>query len=322
MRVALGLFWLVLAWAMLISLDLALLKMGSYGLALFAFSPLVMGVLVGRLTPVETTGQALKWGAVSATIGCAFFLLLGLEGLLCTAMALPLAIPLGMLGSYLSLRMRKARLGLGSSALLILPLGVAAAGYDMTAAPATYEVSTSVEISASPQTVWQHVIAYSDMPEPTDWLFRSGISYPQRVRLDGEGVGATRYCDFSTGSFVEPITVWQPGQRLEFDVVESAAPMKEWSPYGDIQPAHLHGYFVSKKGRFVLTTLPNGHTLVNGTSWYQHGLEPAGYWRWWSDAIIHRIHLRVLHHIQQLSETADVRNRAAIHQVHPVGTGL
>ncbi len=151
--------------------------------------------------------------------------------------------------------------------------------------------------------MWGHVIGYADMPEPADWVFRSGIGYPRRVRLEGAGVGAVRYCDFSTGSFVEPITVWEPGSRLEFDVVESAPPMQEWSPYGDIHPAHLHGYFVSKRGRFVLTALRNGGTLVEGTSWYQHGLAPGPYWRWWSDAIVHRIHRRVLAHIKHLSES-------------------
>ena len=29
---------------------------------------------------------------------------------------------------------------------------------------------------------------------------------------------------------------------------------------------------------------------------------PAFYWRLWSDAIIHRIHLRVLNHIKELAE--------------------
>ena len=46
----------------------------------------------------------------------------------------------------------------------------------------------------------------------------------------------------------------------------------------------------------------NGRTLLEGTTWYQHGLWPAEYWRWWSDAIIHRIHLRVLNHVRMLAE--------------------
>ena len=78
--------------------------------------------------------------------------------------------------------------------------------------------------------------------------------------------------------------------------------MREWSPYAGVLPKHLHGYLVSKRGQFRLVPLAGGRTLLEGTTWYQHGLWPAGYWRWWSDAIIHRIHLRVLRHIRALAE--------------------
>jgi hypothetical protein len=303
MKAELKLVWVPVAWATLIAVAVALSTIGVYGLALFAFLPLVMGALVGWSRPVATARQALVQGGVTAAVGCLFFIVVGVEGLICMAMALPLALPLGALGSFAAFHCRRTRSGVRSTALLLLPIGLGSAGYDVAMVPSVYEITTSIEVAASPETVWRHVIGYAKMPEPTDWVLRTGISYPQRVRLEGAGVGAIRYCDFSTGSFVEPITVWEPGQRLEFDVVESAAPMKEWSPYGDIHPTHLHGYFVSKKGRFVLTVLPNGHTLVEGTSWYQHGLEPGQYWRWWSDAIVHRIHRRVLNHIKHLSES-------------------
>ena len=303
MRIDWGVLWMFAAWAVLIAVAVGLSNVGVYGLALFAFLPLVMGALIGWSRPTATIRQALIQGAATAAAGCLFFIVLGVEGLICTVMALPLAVPLGMLGGYLSFKVRESRSGIRSTALLLLPLGLGSAGYDVAVAPSVYQVTTSIEIAASPQTVWRHVISYADMPEPTDWVFRTGIGYPRRVRLEGTGVGATRYCDFSTGSFVEPVTVWEPGKQLEFDVAESAAPMKEWSPYGDIHPTHLHGYFTAKRGRFVLKALPNGHTVVEGTSWYQHGLEPGPYWRWWSDAIVHRIHRRVLDHIKHLSES-------------------
>ena len=43
---------------------------------------------------------------------------------------------------------------------------------------------------------------------------------------------------------------------------------------------------VSKRGQFRLTRLANARTLLEGTTWYQHGLWPAEYWRWWADAIV------------------------------------
>lgn len=78
--------------------------------------------------------------------------------------------------------------------------------------------------------------------------------------------------------------------------------MREWTPYGSLDAPHLHGYLDARQGEFRLTPLPGGSTLLEGTTWYQHGLWPAPYWRLWSDAIIHRIHLRVLNHIRDLSE--------------------
>jgi hypothetical protein len=78
--------------------------------------------------------------------------------------------------------------------------------------------------------------------------------------------------------------------------------MRELSPYGHIDAAHLHGYMVSRQGQFVLEELPGGKTRLIGQTWYQHHLWPAAYWRLWSDAIVHDIHYRVLNHIKALSE--------------------
>lgn len=172
----------------------------------------------------------------------------------------------------------------------------------MSSQAPVFEVRTAIEIAAPAETVWQNVVSFSELPEPKEWYFKTGLAYPKRARIEGSGVGAIRYCEFSTGPFVEPIETWDPPKLLRFRVTENPAPMEEWSPYRKVAPRHLHGYLVSRKGQFRLTRLANSRTLLEGTTWYQHGLLPAQYWRWWSDAVIHRIHLRVLHHIRNLSE--------------------
>ncbi len=43
-------------------------------------------------------------------------------------------------------------------------------------------------------------------------------------------------------------------------------------------------------------------TDLQGTTWYQNRMEPYFYWRFFSDAIIHKIHERVLAHIKTVSE--------------------
>ena len=77
--------------------------------------------------------------------------------------------------------------------------------------------------------------------------------------------------------------------------------MRELSPWGAIETPHVTNFLVADAGEFRLNPLPGGRTELVGTTWYRHHVYPAAYWRLWSDALIHRIHLRVLDHIARLS---------------------
>jgi len=276
-------------------------RSGLYGMTVFVLCPIfVGGYAVWNFRP-QTGGQAACRGALSVLVALFLFFLFGAEGGICIVMAAPLALPLGALGGWLAYRERSSKQSGGNLMMLIL-LPVASLTWDATVPPPVFQMRSTIDIAAPPEQVWKYVVKFPELPEPREWFFRAGLAYPTRVRLEGLGSGATRYCDFSTGPFVEPIEVWDEPRLLRFRVTESPAPMREWSPYAQVQPKHLHGYFMSKEGQFQLTRLANGHTLLAGTSWYQHGLWPAEYWRWWSDAIIHRIHLRVLNHIRTLAE--------------------
>jgi hypothetical protein len=274
---------------------------GGYGVTLFAILPTFTGVLGAAVNKSSTPSRAMAAGIVACLLASLLLLLLGREGLICIVMMLPLSALFGALGGLLYLWIsspKRAR-----AALMLIPIPLATSlGFDATARSPVYEVSTAIEINAPPERVWQNVVAFSDLAEPQEWYFHTGLAYPTRTRIVGSGLGAIRYCDLSTGPVVETVTQWEPARLLEFDVVQTPAPMEEWSPYGHIAPKHLHGYFVSKHGRFQLIPLARGRTRLEGTSSYQHGLYPAIYWRLWSDATVHRIHERVLTHIRKLSE--------------------
>jgi hypothetical protein len=150
-------------------------------------------------------------------------------------------------------------------------------------------------IDAPPEVVWRHVVTFSPIPPPESLLFRLGLAYPTHAEIDGEGVGAVRLCHFSTGAFVEPITAWEPGRRLAFDVVESPRPLDELS-FRDVAPPHLDGYLLPRAGEFRLVDL-GGRTRLEGSTWYEQRLRPEGYWVVFSDYIISKIHERVLDHI-------------------------
>src|SRR5262249_53615462 len=150
------------------------------------------------------------------------------EGIVCLAMAYPLAAVLAALGAILGRGVaRTNRLRPSQAALLLLALplsmGMEAAG---PGAPER-EVVSAIEIPAAPAPVWPHVIGFTELPPPHQLVFALGIAYPIRARIDGAGVGAIRRCEFSTGPFVEPITAWEPPHRLAFDVDSQPEPMHE-----------------------------------------------------------------------------------------------
>jgi hypothetical protein len=58
----------------------------------------------------------------------------------------------------------------------------------------------------------------------------------------------------------------------------------------------------SRRGQFELIPWADGRVLLRGATWYTHALWPGAYWKLYSDAIIHKIHMRVLEHIKAEAE--------------------
>jgi len=278
----------------------------SYGASLFLGTPFLMGAvaafLYNRPHP-RSYPASVGIGAVAVLVATLAMLLFALEGVICIAMALPLIVPIGALGGIMGKAIADATRRPRSELLvtaLVLPL--LAGGESLLVYPHECMVQSSVEIDAPPEVVWQHVVSFPDLPEEKPWYFRWGIACPQRARIVGEGVGAVRYCEFTTGAFVEPITVWDAPRRLAFDVTEQPAPMFELSPYRHVHPPHLDGFLRSTQGEFRLIRLPQGRTRLEGRTWYTVDMFPQAYWTLWSDLLIHQIHLRVLRHVEQLAE--------------------
>jgi hypothetical protein len=279
----------------------------DYSTTLFMGAPLVMGATssyVANRNHPEGIAKSLGIAVLTIAFAELALLLFAIEGALCLFMAAPIMMLTGMAGGLIGKAIAACTRRPGyelSAAIAILP--VCAVGESLLPRAASeLEVATAVVIDASPLEVWQHVIAFEELTEPPEWYFRLGIACPERARIEGRGVGAVRHCEFTTGSFVEPITVWQPGRRLAFDVTDQPAPMFEMSPYRHVHPPHLDGYLRSNRGEFRLLELPDGRTRLEGRTWYEFDMFPGWYWTAWSDSLIHRIHLRVLRHIRHLAE--------------------
>jgi hypothetical protein len=284
-------FLSIVFFAVLLLAALGLARRGTYGWTLFIMLPVVAGGLSTWTCRPETAGRAAGNGALVGVIGCALFLVLGAEGFICVLMSLPVVVPLAALGSLIAYwGGASGRSQRPAGMALLLPVTML---FDVSAKPPVYAVTTSMVIGAAPERVWKHVVAFPEITAEPDWILRRGLAYPIRTRIEGSGAGVPRSCDLSTGTVQERVVVWNEPRLLRFVVTATPPAMRETGLYGPIYPKHLEGYYVSKAGQFALTPLPGGRTLVEGTSWYRHGLWPA---------IVHHIHERVLEQIRALSE--------------------
>jgi uncharacterized membrane protein YhaH (DUF805 family) len=295
--------------------------LGSYGLTLFIAVPFVMGYLavwVHSRSHELTYKDVMVVVTFSVLLAGAGITAIAVEGIVCLAMAAPLAWLLAIAGGSLA-NLIHTRTSWPHSApstfgalIIVLPmlLGVE---HSSTLRVPRFQVRTSIEIAAPPEIVWNHIIRFPPIATPQEWPFQLGIAYPIEATLIGEGLSADRECRFSTGRFKEPILVWDPGKHFAFAVSEEPLLMKETSPYNHIHVRHLEDHdFQPERADFVITALSNGGTRLEGTTTYANKMWPGVYWRLWTDSIIHSIHNRVFNHVKALAES-DVRGyRAAL----------
>ncbi len=287
--------------ALVVVIALAIGPLAHYGSALFLGAPFVQGMVAGALGGADGR-RALRTWLISIGVVVALLIGLAAEGLFCIVMAAPIWLAFGLLGYLLGRALRRLE-GAGVVAgLVVLPL-LHTLEPVVSPPASTFEITTDLVVRATPQRVWDRLVTFGAMAPPTEWWFRAGIAYPTHATIEGRGVGAVRRCSFNTGDFVEPIEVWDEPRLLRFGVEQCPQPMIEWNPLHDhVDAAHLHGFFAAKRGQFELLPQADGSTLLRGTTWYAHGLHPEGYWRVWSDWLLHSIHRRVLTHIREQAE--------------------
>lgn len=282
----------------------------SYGTALFFVTPFAMGALsafVANRPEMRTLGHTLAVSSVAVVFTGMAILMFAIEGAVCLLMAMPIALALGLSGSVIGYMIARYGRSTGPQVAACFLFGLPGFSALEVGAqhPTLREARTVMDIAAPPEVVWHRVVSFTELPPPPEWFFRLGISYPMRARIEGEGVGAVRHCEFSTGPFIEPITRWEAPNRLSFNVTSQPPSMTELSPYRHVNAPHLEGYMVSRRGEFRLTRLPNGGTHLEGSTWYTLAIYPEGYWVVGSELLLHAIHTRVLTHIKNLAE-ADV----------------
>jgi hypothetical protein len=204
--------FVALSFGALLMAAIALAAHGKYGWTLFVVLPMVAGALSVWTFKPRTLRHTFGIGALTGALGCTLFLLVGLEGFFCVLMAMPVVIPLTTIGSLLAYWGEKPSMAKRPVAMsLLIPVSML---FDLTAAPPVYSVSTQIVVNAPPEHVWKHVVAFRDIPAQPDWLLRSGLAYPIRTDIFGEGEGVLRNCELSTGTVKEKVTAWDEPRLL------------------------------------------------------------------------------------------------------------
>lgn len=285
----------------------------GFGFALFLWVPIFVGLVSSLLLGLgepQSYRACLQCAFYSGAIASASILIFGLQGILCIVMAAPIVIPGLAIGATMAYHLQRIfdprDPRILRTVLFLCALTPALLGFEsrFDRTPPLRSVTTSVVVNAPPERVWGTVIEFPPIPEPTDWMLRTGIAYPTHATLEEHEGKLIRYCHFDTGPFVEPITAIEPPFRLAFDVASQPPPMAHLA-FADKPGPQLEPYFRSRNGEFALEALPDGRTRLTGTTWYTLGLWPQKYWLLWSDEIVHRVHRRVLEHIGNTVDAAD-----------------
>jgi len=282
------------------------LVFGVYGSGLFVVSPLIIGAVTAYIGNRRSDiGGRATWALVksAAVLAGLALLALALEGLICILVIAPLWLLISAIGGLIGRAIARATHRpprSTSAALVVIPLVYALEA--IFPASVSFENQVSIDIKAPPAAVWRSITAMGHIEEPPGLLFRLGLAHPLSGRLVGEGVGAERHGEFSTGIAVERITEWIPNHRLGFVVLNDVPTVRELSPYHHVHAPHVVGYFATTVASFELEDRGAHMTRLTLRSTHVLRLEPTLYWLPLVNWVVEENKARVLRHIRVLAE--------------------
>jgi len=292
------------------SVILGALVFGTYGYGMFVVSPFIIGAMtafIGNRRQDRGAARTNNLVLAATALGAIGLVATALEGIVCIVLAAPLVAGLALVGGMFGRWMARYSNGRRSRTAYAFALVPMMFGTE-NLLPAETDFSTvqTIEIDAPPARVWQALIHMDEITEPLALPFRLGVAYPLRGEIEGEGVGALRRGEFSTGTALERVTAWEPGRKLAFTVLTDVPAMHELSPYQHVHAPHVEGYFRTGETSFELVPLPEGRTEIIERSAHLLRLDPVLYWLPLARWVVAENNARVLAHIRNQAEQRPV----------------
>ncbi len=281
---------------------------GTYGTGIFLVSPILCGFIAGAISNWnESRPTSTIWlsSLVQFFLTCTSLLIFAIEGVVCIVMASPLIYPMFALGTWLGQSAMNFKRGSRKLFVTALPVivGVGVGANAMDPLAATKTESTTYIVNAAPDKIWPLLFELQNLPEPDQWIFRTGIAFTKGTHASGQVVGASRQCILTTGTMNETITALEVNHYMRFDVHNTPPSIKESNPFYDIHPRHETGSFKVHWGEFRLEPLPGGRTKFTGTSTYSYNIFPAWYWGLITDTVAEQIHVRMMGEVKRRVES-------------------
>jgi uncharacterized protein YndB with AHSA1/START domain len=260
----------------------------------FVIIPMLMGVVYTWF--IRKYSMATRRLAWASCVNCFIAIVLSAvflrEGIICLFIVSPLLLCFVLLGGLLGRYMfRRDSNTLNISIISLMLLAFVADS--LSTHYYENEVTDTITINAPPAEVWKYVVAYKHNTSPNKyWLFKAGMPSPVESTVEGYYLGAKRKCIFSNGYvFDEKIVTYDEDKNLTFDITHQP------------RDPEIMGHIDILRGQFLLKDNGNGTTTLIGNSWYRLYVFPVWYYDMWAQSITRNVHLRVMEHIKQLSET-------------------
>ncbi len=166
----------------------------EYGWGLFVGGPFSMGFLSALIHGVRQPrrlAESLMVAVASVGISGGLLLVLAFEGAICLVMAAPLAFALAVIGAVAGHAVHACRRPRVPPQVFCIPILAVPLMFGsevlQPSTPPLLEVVTATEVDAPVETVWKHVVEFTELAPPTEFLFKLGIAYPTMPPCNSSG---------------------------------------------------------------------------------------------------------------------------------------
>ncbi|WP_336703436.1 hypothetical protein [Chryseobacterium indologenes] len=286
-----------------------LVAKGEYGVTMFLTIPVSIGFIIGYVKYFKKIGlmNVLKT-ILKIVLGLVIFSLIligaGVEGAICIIMAIPFigfAMFVGFnIGFIIGVFDEKRHAG--SVIVFILFINPASYIFDTYTKPIEETITTEMIVNSSNEKVWKLLNTQINFDTPDFILFEKGVSYPKNIKLVNDNGKLGYSCQTNNDELQLNINEFIENKKVKFFLENQTVPMKEITPYQNIDAKHLHDYFIVKYGEITLDKLSENRTKIIAKTKYSYKIAPTWYWKNWSGYIIDKMQNHVLQSIKTQSE--------------------